>query len=231
MKKFKKLIPALCMLLISAVLVGTSTYAWFSMNPNVSATGMTINAKSNSEFLVIVEGTTFTGEATTTSVTSKAEATSLFPVAPASNTEFANATAVTTAANWHYAYSNDLNSSAKAGDYQPVPQADFTKYVASESFTIGLNKNFGVETSANNIKLTSVELPTDKAICCVVVCGDKVKTYRASDATNSFDFGVKATKDGTVVTVYYFIDGDNTNVTTNKKNELTGSIKLTFSVA
>lgn len=229
MKKFKKLIPALCMLLISAVLVGTSTYAWFSMNPNVSATGMTINAKSNSEFLVIVEGTTFTGEATTTSVTYTDVATSLFPVAPASSTEFANATAVTTAANWHYAYGNDITKADKAGDYQTL--TSLTDYVASLSFTIGLNKNFGVDTSANTIKLTGVELPTDKAICCVVVCGDKVKTYRVSDTTGSFDLCVKATKDGTVVTVYYFIDGDNTKVFTNNKDNLTGSIKLTFSVA
>lgn len=229
MKKFKKLIPALCMLLISAVLVGTSTYAWFSMNPNVSAIGMTINAKSNSEFLVIVEGTKFDGTATSPDVTSSAAATSLFPVAPASSTEFENETAVKNAANWHYAYSNNLASSTKAGDYQTL--TSLTDYVASESFTIGLNKNYGVETSANNIKLTSVELPADKAICCVVVCGDKVKTYRASDTTSSLDLGVKATKDGTVVTVYYFIDGDNTNVTTNNKNNLTGSIELTFSVA
>lgn len=228
MKKFKKLIPALCMLLISAVLVGTSTYAWFSMNPNVSATGMTINAKSNSEFLVIVEGTAFNGEATSTSVTN-ATATALFPVAPASSDEFANATAVTTATNWHYAYGNDITLSTKAGDYQTL--TSLTDYVASASFTIGLNKNFGVETSAKNINLTGVELPTDKAICCVVVCGDKVKTYRTSDTTGSFDLGVQATKDGTVVTVYYFIDGDNAKVFTNNKDNLTGSIKLTFSVA
>ena len=56
MKKFKKLIPALCMLLISAVLMGTSTYAWFSMNTKVTATGMEVHAKSDSQFLQIVAG-------------------------------------------------------------------------------------------------------------------------------------------------------------------------------
>ena len=44
MKKFKKLIPAFCMLLVSAILLGSSTYAWFSMNDTVKATGMQINA-------------------------------------------------------------------------------------------------------------------------------------------------------------------------------------------
>ena len=44
MKQFKKLIPALAMLLVSASMMGTSTYAWFSMNTAVQATGMQVQA-------------------------------------------------------------------------------------------------------------------------------------------------------------------------------------------
>ena len=44
MKKFRKLIPALAMLLVSATMMGTSTYAWFSMNTAVQATGMQVQA-------------------------------------------------------------------------------------------------------------------------------------------------------------------------------------------
>lgn len=43
----KKLIPALCMLLVAACLMGTSTYAWFSANKQVSATGMKVKAASD----------------------------------------------------------------------------------------------------------------------------------------------------------------------------------------
>ena len=53
MKKFRKLIPALCMLLVSALFVGTSTYAWFSMNTSVSATNMQVTAKSDNIYLQI----------------------------------------------------------------------------------------------------------------------------------------------------------------------------------
>ena len=35
----KKLIPAICLLLVSAVMLGTSTFAWFSMNATVAVTG------------------------------------------------------------------------------------------------------------------------------------------------------------------------------------------------
>lgn len=53
MKKFRKLIPALCMLLVSALFVGTSTYAWFSMNKEVSATNMSVTAKAENPYLLI----------------------------------------------------------------------------------------------------------------------------------------------------------------------------------
>ena len=48
----KKLIPALCLLLISAILMGTSTYAWFSMNTTVTATGMKVQAKAEGGLLI-----------------------------------------------------------------------------------------------------------------------------------------------------------------------------------
>ena len=57
MKKFKKLIPALAMLLVSASVLGTSTYAWFSMNTVVSATGMEVRATTGDN-LMIAHGTT-----------------------------------------------------------------------------------------------------------------------------------------------------------------------------
>ena len=54
--KFKKLIPALCMLLVAAVLMGTSTFAWFSMNTQVTATDMMVKVVSNNVFLLIGTG-------------------------------------------------------------------------------------------------------------------------------------------------------------------------------
>lgn len=50
--KMKKLIPALAMLLVSAILLGTSTYAWFSMNTQVTATGMQVKAIAEDGILI-----------------------------------------------------------------------------------------------------------------------------------------------------------------------------------
>lgn len=52
----KKLIPSICLLLISAVMLGTTTYAWFSMNTQVAVTGMQVVAKSDDTFLLIGTG-------------------------------------------------------------------------------------------------------------------------------------------------------------------------------
>ncbi|MBO4734554.1 MAG: hypothetical protein J5662_08760 [Clostridia bacterium] len=87
--KMKKLIPALCMLLISALLLGTSTYAWFSMNTTVTATGMTITAKSDDTYLLIsATATTAAGIQTQNDtdedvVAAYTPAPELFPSSPA----------------------------------------------------------------------------------------------------------------------------------------------------
>lgn len=53
MKKFKKLIPAFCAMLVSAAMLGTSTYAWFSVNKKVEANGMGVTAMANTQYFAI----------------------------------------------------------------------------------------------------------------------------------------------------------------------------------
>ena len=49
----KKLIPAVVMLLVSAVVLSTASYAWFTMGSQASATGMTVTAETASSLLII----------------------------------------------------------------------------------------------------------------------------------------------------------------------------------
>ena len=48
----KKLIPALCMLLVAAALLGTSTFAWFSMTTQVTASGMLVKAATSKNLVI-----------------------------------------------------------------------------------------------------------------------------------------------------------------------------------
>ena len=60
MKRFRKLIPAVVLLLVSAIMMSTATYAWFSMNNKVAVTGMEVKTKVSSNLLVAADnpGTT-----------------------------------------------------------------------------------------------------------------------------------------------------------------------------
>lgn len=83
----KKLIPAICMTLIAAALFATSTFAWFSMNTQVTATGMQVVAKSDNTYLLI-SGTNSTASAiqgeglTTVALTVSDAQAKLYPSAP-----------------------------------------------------------------------------------------------------------------------------------------------------
>ena len=48
----KKLMPAAAMLAVSASMLATSTYAWFTMNKEVSVTGMTLQTKVGANLLI-----------------------------------------------------------------------------------------------------------------------------------------------------------------------------------
>ena len=55
MKKFRKLIPALALLLVSAVLMSTASYAWFSMNNTVTVTGMEVKTRVSSNLMIATD--------------------------------------------------------------------------------------------------------------------------------------------------------------------------------
>lgn len=71
MKAMRKILPALCMLLVSAVMLGSSTFAWFSSNQTVSASGMDITASAPTSLFISNTGgyaeDTFKASATFTS--------------------------------------------------------------------------------------------------------------------------------------------------------------------
>ena len=51
-KTNKKIASALAMLMLSAAMLGTSTYAWFTMNKSVEVTGMTVHTTVDSNLLI-----------------------------------------------------------------------------------------------------------------------------------------------------------------------------------
>lgn len=50
----KTILPALAMLIVAAVMLSTASYAWFAISSNVTAEGMNVTIKSESEYLLIM---------------------------------------------------------------------------------------------------------------------------------------------------------------------------------
>lgn len=51
-KTARKLVPAIFMLVIAMVFASTSSYAWFSMNKTVTATGMSVKAEADTSLVI-----------------------------------------------------------------------------------------------------------------------------------------------------------------------------------
>lgn len=250
MKKFKKLIPAFCMLLISAVLMGTSTYAWFSMNTRVTATGMQVTAKSDSKFLQIVAGTdAFVENEAQTSATAKNASKQVRPVAIGSAISDDAITELTSTVKaseikWAEAFSNDPTVSTKTGKYSDVTtKATLTTednlYTLVNSFKVRLNEKAGATDAADltveTVKIESTNTTANnalkKAVRVLIVCGDSWSVWGvdAADGTDAKQINgssstsviaAKVTTTATDINVYIFFDGEDDVTTTNNATTL-----------
>ena len=226
----KKLIPALCMLLVAAALLGTSTYAWFSMNETVTASGMSVTANTDNAYLIIKDGTTLSGNATSAPVTVNA---SLKPVKPVVELTSTN---IGILGSWGTATSDNPND-AKTGA-TPTALTSGTllgngNYVIKQSFMVGIIENSG--TVANDLRLDSLTI-SDQAdgITVVVVCGTNVFSHASNVTTGGTEVLADkslVTPTGVQVDVYIYIDGSNANVKTANAANLSGDVSLTFSIA
>ena len=129
MKNLRKLIPAFAMLLVSAILVSTSTYAWFSMNTTVTAKGMAVKARAE-EGLVISNAAAGTYNQTADSV--KTAVAELYPGSTADLATWVHSTSTDPAdENTSQAYTAGSAWAANSGTYGNYVIHDF--YIRSSS--------------------------------------------------------------------------------------------------
>lgn len=237
MKLTRKLIPAFVMLLVSAVLMSTASFAWFAMNTTVEATGMEVKAKADSIFLEIsgkkdvaddkpVWKTVGTDEAV------DGEGNVIKPVTlyPAGH-EITSADKIEDKASWFYRYVNTPGHATDgAGDKQTI--GNLNDYVYHTTFKVRLNEN--MVQSAANLRVSSITLPADTGITAIIRCGNNFKEFKLSDDEVAQDAGLLLAtmgKDPVDIDVYIYIDGTNANVYTNNATKLTGAVSFTLSVS
>lgn len=140
--------PAFAMLTVSAMTLASSTYAWFSMNTQVTATGMQVKAKA--EGGIVISNAKTGGTWTANSTATNSAVAELVPTSTAS------------AATWYHAVSDSATDAKKAqtasGAYT---QLTVTENAGLGSATIGtgtsaiyLVNDFFIKSSAEAVTLT-----------------------------------------------------------------------------
>lgn len=208
----KQLFAAIAMVLVAAIALGSSTYAWFVSNNNVTATTATISAQSNAPFLMIDKTSISDRSETSISFVQSPEVnTILYPaqVVKAIGTEtYRDGSGITQTMDANkplfqsaYASAKDAatmlaNSRFNVGTADIASAADTTPgggYALKESFVVGTYDDKAG--SFADLKVSKVELTNstssqlEDALCVLVVCGDNWAVYKKSN-------------DGTVLTTY-----------------------------
>ena len=240
MKKFRKLIPALCMLLVSALFVGTSTYAWFSMNTSVSATNMQVTAKSDNIYLQISQNGKNTYDKTAASTVDAS--TVIYPVD--------YRTLAAGAVTWGNAASDDPGQVkyTERAALKAIADENIGKYVLTQKFDI---KVADAQATAANLTLSEVSVTGNsimKEALRVVVVSDTGAVVWANEGAKengkalpgagqvtvaAGDLAATVSNVPTTVTVYvYFSGNDDTCYTNNIKQAFENmKVDLTFTAS
>ena len=237
MKKMRKLIPAFCMLLLSAVMLSTSTFAWFSMNKSVTATGMSVTADAPESLLISATSAT-TGFGSTVALSS--DTTVATQIVPSTDTH--------TGATYTFYKLTDLamKSVNEAGaltgaagtadvtdnDYYDETVVDYFKdsvwlKLEGATGTKSLKVSVAYVSDPGQTVKTAMHIlfvnPTDGAI----VLDYDMTNAGTAQALTTLTSGEAAT----AYDVYYFLDGADAECkNTNLTADTTMSIKLTFTI-
>ena len=252
MKKMRKLIPALAMLLISAVMMSTASFAWFSMNTTVSASGMSVTAKNESKYLQIISGADTSFHATDAQITATATKANnaLRPTALVAsiNDEGASITSYqgSTTLVWAEAFSNDPDVYTKptTNKYNDVTTSatatDNTNYhTLYNIFQVRMNPTTGVENggvlSVSNVKVTASGEGNETllpALRVAIIGTDKGAIYNSAGTLVAGDASIITAVSTTPsqVKVFVFFDGEDPAAYTNAVSS-TASYAVEFTLA
>ena len=244
-----KLMSAIGMLTVSAAMLVSSTFAWFSMNKDVTATSMSVTAKSDATFLMIKQGT---ADADTVqagkkiidnAVTASAE---LYPTAheftPSASVgisaiEAADTTVATDYKDWYYRYSSSPDSATDTMTAKTkVPIANNGEYILINEFSLAVADGSN-DLSSLRVKSCTINVPTgaEDAVRVLVAGANGSQEFAATTAADiSTTSTVLQTANVTssassTVKIYVYWDGNDEGVYTNNIANLQGtSVEVTF---
>lgn len=240
----KQLVAAIAMVLVAAIALGSSTYAWFVSNNSVKGTTTTISAQSNSAYLVIDSETT---SKTSTAIKAlEGDNVALYP---------ATIDKSDTDAVWSSAYAEATDAATmKSGTKFQIDDGTAEKaaelgYAKLNTFYIGTG---GYDGEFSNLKIDGldVKVPTTETnknlgnALRILAVNRATKDWQVwSAAGELLQSGAKAgealastVKKGAdvIIDVYLYYDGDDANVYSDNLDKISADagnngVTITFS--
>jgi hypothetical protein len=197
------------------------------MNTEVTASAMSVKAASDAASLVIANTTGGTFDATVEADEA------ITTIKPAAHETFTGVGDVSAPAKWYYGYSNNP-AEATLVNATKTALTSIDGYLATFTFFVKVAPSADGQTpnSQFNLKLKTVSFSSETAGMKAIFVGPN--GYEEVGPTGSVVGTVLASTVTTTevpITVYLYIDGNNTNVTTNNLATLTGNVGFTLTTS
>jgi hypothetical protein len=240
----RKLIPAIGMLTVSAMMLSSSTYAWFSMNKDVTVTGLQLTAKSNSTYLLIGsddDGNDTLAEiqATTNKTTACTIAAADSQVYPSAHEAIANTTAASTVGNWYFKVADLPTASTSTGSSTALTADNFGDYVLHKTVYVTLASGAQAATNlvVSDMTITSNNTAsgnqtTIAPVKVLVTSADAAVELDSTTRSSNTALAANVTNAAVVpLDIWLYYNGNDAAVFTNNIANLDGAnVTLQFSV-
>ena len=251
MKKTKIIIPSLGLLLLSTAASVTGTVAWFAANAQVTATGMAITAKTDSEFLVISKSSTL---ASLTTVSLAAPTGQVLPTnwkQPSGSGDYSWVTGAGTATD-NGAINGSGYTALTIGEANNFGSASSKNYYVYDTVYVGLaagsstpantkllkcDASFTAGTASNLNKCLTIGLDVSNNMGTSADLDERLLMGNASAATvngtHTLLTGDQLSSETAIaIKIYAFFNGDDSNCTTANAIDLDAiTVNLTFVLA
>lgn len=227
----KQLLAAVAMVLVAAVALGSSTYAWFANNNRVTATTMSVTAQSNAAYLYINNSGTAAGGGTSVAALKHAGADQIYPATYVATASTLGSTS-TEADKWYTANNKNENNATDA--IINVKEVAEGEAAYMHTYKVWLTLSQDSEAFSKKINITFNKSSGDDALyALVVINGEKIVLNSASQSATTARVVPLSSETAVTVVVYAYMDGNSTNVNSDyiKTNTLSGAFTLDFAVA
>lgn len=226
MKMTRKFIPALVMLLVSAIMLSTASFAWFASNNDVVAQNMQVKANSDAQFLQIAstEGGSYSDSANADEA--------------AAEVDLVHAVISGTTIKWYTGESNDPGVSTAAEELVELEGGVTAQYALISDYFVKVSD--GSAGNLTNLTVTGVTVTGNsslsKALRVIIATESGVEMWSNTTGTmtrvgdTATVLLAEVTKTAKQVMVYAYYDGeDATAFTDNADPDSLENLNITVS--